>query len=709
MATVYEEALQHPDWCPIQAQDCWTEMPAAAWTPLQRRLLDALPGERIAPRSFDLPGAAIPRRLANAVVERVAPDGASPLAFLQSPGAQRCPAQPCKGLPHTANSRSTCSTPAGARRRSRRSSAASSTSVVRSTRWKSPAPQTTTRALLWEKACRHEWPVTLAAGLPASLTRPGRALVGLGAWIESDFAAGDLRRLLQSGDVTLGDGDLSPGQAARVLVKAEAAWGRKTYELSLGKLSSRYRLRAGDTELPDDQRAAATQEGRAGRPAAGVDHVAAGRCSGGGCRRADRAAGPRGWRERLHRVLRGEEQRARWRRGHRAGRRHRRAEGARLVQVHPDGGPALHQRTRRWTPRRRATARGPVTSTSPRSHRSATPAALTCSSSDSKKAACFRRPPRIPCCSTSSASRISPLLRLSSDRSEEAVYAVLNRLAATSGSASMTLSYSCRDLREFRQTYPSWLMLQAHRIVSGQPEASFPELLDGAGRARVVRARQRHVGPRRGGLVAARPEARGCVGTCRGAAAVRRAAAGAPRRGPARFDDVHRVRRVRARGRRVSRPVRARRPGVGHPAREGRRVSLPPLPGARPGAGGGGRWGARQRCVARSADARFGAARALRALDAALSRREAPPVGEEPTSRAARRSPARRWRRCAPRCRRRRRKCSTASTRTSWTTSSCSSGPRTRPTPRARPSASRCRSAGPAAKTRSRWRARSPS
>ena len=44
-------------------------------------------------------------------------------------------------------------------------------------------------ALLWEKACRHEWPVTLSAGLPASLTRPGRALVGLGAWIESDFAA----------------------------------------------------------------------------------------------------------------------------------------------------------------------------------------------------------------------------------------------------------------------------------------------------------------------------------------------------------------------------------------------------------------------------------------------------------------------------------------------------------------------------------------
>ena len=37
----------------------------------------------------------------------------------------------------------------------------------------------------------------------------------------------------------------------------------------------------------------------------------------------------------------------------------------------------------------------------------------------------------------------------------------MQRLASTGGARSITLSYSCRDLREFRQTYPSWLMLQA--------------------------------------------------------------------------------------------------------------------------------------------------------------------------------------------------------------------------------------------------------
>jgi hypothetical protein len=108
--------------------------------------------------------------------------------------------------------------------------------------------------LVWEQACRHDWAVTLASGLPAALTRPGRALVALSAWIESDFAAGILRRLLHSGDVTLGETDLSPGRAAGVLAKAEAAWGRQTYALSLGRLAQRYRTRAADVDLPDGAR-----------------------------------------------------------------------------------------------------------------------------------------------------------------------------------------------------------------------------------------------------------------------------------------------------------------------------------------------------------------------------------------------------------------------------------------------------------------------
>lgn len=474
MATVYEEALQHLGWCPIQPQDCWTEMPAAAWTPLQRRLLDALPGERIAPRSFELPGAAVPRRLANVALECVAPDTASPMAFLQSPAAAGNP----KGLPPH---QGVALFHAGGRE------AEVEEVFRRILDVGCPLDQVEVACasddytvLLWEKACRHEWPVTLSSGLPASLTRPGRALVGLGAWIESDFAAGDLRRLLQSGDVTLGDDNLSPGQAARVLVKAEAAWGRKTYELSLGKLSARYRLRAADTELPEDQRDAAT-------------------------RKAEQADRLLEWVTSLLRSIPDPD-----------------VNGQIELQHLVDGVSEFVQSCAATTSALDGAAATALTSAIAElaalgsfkctltaglrfinervdglrvgAHRSQ-PGHLHVSSLSQvgypgrphvfvvglEEGRVFPSATEDPVLLDLERSRISPLLRLSSDRSEEAVHAVLNRLAATSGAASITLSYSCRDLREFRQTFPSWLMLQAHRIVSGQPESSFPDLLEALG------------------------------------------------------------------------------------------------------------------------------------------------------------------------------------------------------------------------------------
>lgn len=65
MALVYEEAMNHPDWCPIQPEDCWTELPDTIWTPLQRALMDAMPGERILPCALGVPGSTIPRRLSD--------------------------------------------------------------------------------------------------------------------------------------------------------------------------------------------------------------------------------------------------------------------------------------------------------------------------------------------------------------------------------------------------------------------------------------------------------------------------------------------------------------------------------------------------------------------------------------------------------------------------------------------------------------------
>jgi len=102
-------------------------------------------------------------------------------------------------------------------------------------------------ALVWEKALRHNWSVTLGAGIPATFTRPGRALIGLCDWIETDFAAGHFRRLLQSGDISVEEQEgFTAGQAARALARAEVGWGRATYALSFSRLVKSYEARAAD-------------------------------------------------------------------------------------------------------------------------------------------------------------------------------------------------------------------------------------------------------------------------------------------------------------------------------------------------------------------------------------------------------------------------------------------------------------------------------
>src|SRR6185295_2285414 len=89
-ALVYHEARLHPDLCPIQPADVHVELPTIIWSPLERRLLDALPGTRVIPRALALPGLDVPRRMTSlaASVGGVAPaptSNAERLAFLMSP------------------------------------------------------------------------------------------------------------------------------------------------------------------------------------------------------------------------------------------------------------------------------------------------------------------------------------------------------------------------------------------------------------------------------------------------------------------------------------------------------------------------------------------------------------------------------------------------------------------------------------------------
>ena len=267
MAVVYEEAMHHPDWCPIQPEDCWTELPDTIWPPLQRRLIDAMPGERILPRALEIPGATIPRRLAKADVLRIRPEGdTTPLAFLMVPNGQLAPAN-CEqrvALFHAGGREAEIEEVF--RRILARGASLDQVEIACAS-----DPHV---ALVWEKALRHEWAVTLGPGIAAPSTRPGRALIGLCDWIETDFSAGHLRRLFQSGDMGIEaeDEGFTASQAARSLGRAGAGWGRATYDLSFGLLRKSYEARAIDPEISSDDRAAA--EAKATQAAKVADWIA---------------------------------------------------------------------------------------------------------------------------------------------------------------------------------------------------------------------------------------------------------------------------------------------------------------------------------------------------------------------------------------------------------------------------------------------------
>ena len=62
--------------------------------------------------------------------------------------------------------------------------------------------------------------------------------------------------------------------------------------------------------------------------------------------------------------------------------------------------------------------------------------------------------------------RISDTLRTSTDRLDESVFAVASRLA-TLDASHVCVSFSCRDTRGFRETFPSWLVLHTWRLKTG--------------------------------------------------------------------------------------------------------------------------------------------------------------------------------------------------------------------------------------------------
>ena len=468
LATVFAEALLHPDWCPIQPDDCWIELPDVVWSPLQRRLIDAMPGERIVPSALELPGIAVPRRLEAARVDRRAPETSMPLAFLMAPDKMIRSGDLGLDLFHAGGREAELEEVFSRILRSGQS--LDQAEIV------CASPEYS--ALIWEKAMRYEWPVTLAQGLPAVLTRPGRALIALTEWIEDDFAAGRLRRLLQSGDVRMGEEvSISSGRAARLLVKSQAAWGRDTYRLSLGRLAKSSRTRAERDDLPADQRqglekraleadelarwidalitavpvpdadqlidlqqivdCARTFVDRLASRASALDALSASSLADAifelralGTFRCSLDQALRFLRERVESV-------------------HVGADRPRPGRLHISSlGTAGH---------------------------AGRPLIFVVGLEEGRV---FPTPFEDPILLDAERERVSPALARANDRTDEAVYLALSRLAAMSAQrgAKISLSYSCRDLREYRQTYASWLLLNVYRVIAGNPKATYQHL-----------------------------------------------------------------------------------------------------------------------------------------------------------------------------------------------------------------------------------------
>jgi ATP-dependent helicase/nuclease subunit B len=455
-AMVFEEALKHADWCPIQPQDCWTEMPGVIWSPLERRLIDGLPGDCIAPDVGMVAGFPLPRRLAAAARRPAAgepvPAPRATISFFQAGGAEAEVEEVFRRI--LASGRPLDHVEIACAR--------------------GPANPA---ALIWEKTLRYGWPVTLSGGIPATLTRPGRALLGLTEWIEDQFSAGLLRRLLQSGDLTLGDSPLSAGRAARLLVRAEAAWGRDTYRLALGRLAASVRQRAARDDIPEDEaerlRVRAVEadalaawiaglitavptpgaDGRVGLSdlttwaqrvvttaaarTSALDHAAAtrlglaiGELAALGAFRCPMGQALRFIRERVEGLSVGAD---RPRPGH--------LHVSSLAEAGLSGRPLFF-------------------------------------AVGLEEGRVFPSAFEDPILLDAERARVDASLRQSADVADEAVHAVIGRLTSVAAApdAAICLSYSCRDLRQFRESHASWVMLHMFRLATGDRTMSYRDL-----------------------------------------------------------------------------------------------------------------------------------------------------------------------------------------------------------------------------------------
>jgi RecB family exonuclease len=473
-AEVFREALRHLDVCPIQPADLHIELPTTIWTPLERRLLNALPGTCVVPRALALPGLDVPRRMTSlaAPVEAVTPTPATSadrLAWLMEPvGA---PAGDDTLTMFCAGGRE-AEVEEIFRRIARAGLAVDQVEIA--------CPRPEQAALVWEKAQRHEWPVTIGPGIPIALTRPARALLAFCEWVDGGLPASRLRRMLQSGDLRVSQGEgseaLTAGQAARLLARAQATWGRQTYPAALGQLGEHHRARAADPETPEEARA------RHAERAAQTERLQEWTAALLALVPEPPAAPLARWLDAAVTFVKSFAQKSSELDGEAA---------VALAEALADL-RALGDLTRP-TSDALALIRGRLDGRLTVGGDRARPGHLHVTTlADSgyagrahtfvlglEEGGVFPTLVEDPVLLDAERRSIDPALGTSADRVSQALYRTISRLGSLGG--HVCLSYSCRDLREARATFPSWVLLQAVRVLKPDETWTYEKLVAALG------------------------------------------------------------------------------------------------------------------------------------------------------------------------------------------------------------------------------------
>jgi hypothetical protein len=446
---------------PVTADSLLLEMAGSCASTLERSFLDSLPGCRIPAHIAAVPGLELPTSFSrlNNKIQLIEPwdasSDASRLSWLARPAEAPKPVHDGSLVLFRGAGRE-----AEVEEVLRRIQAASlplgSVEVVCA----QPAEY---GPLFWEKALRHDLAVTIDRGIPGALTRPVRAALGLCDWIENDFPAVRLARMLEAGIFAPGsDADLTGSAAARILRQCGATIGRKSYSVALATFAASSDERAADLELDEDIRASyALRATRARQLARWIESV------------FDAIPEPSGDLVSLGKLLDGLERV--------------------LCDAASVGGPqdaeaktavvavlyslAPLQELRRRMSFHLALIRTQLESVVVAATRPS-PGALHVSSLGSpsfagrpvtfvvglEEGAVFPAGLEDPVLLDEERRAIcQERLATSQDRTGEAVYRGIAHLASLRG--RVTFSYSSRDLRQGRDAYPSWLFFQAHQLL----------------------------------------------------------------------------------------------------------------------------------------------------------------------------------------------------------------------------------------------------